>query len=271
MLTLTSPRTIAICVLALVAGLAVQDRASAITIGLDNVHGALPEVILGSGADFEDFRTAITDKGHTIALLTSFEAGDLAGVDAVFLTNNYDSNAALYTAGEIAAIQAFVNGRAVFLSDTSLWLDAAALGDRPITFGDNKKLLDNIIDYISAGQAAVFLADGADAVGGWTSDTVNFNALVAPYGVIYPEAPVDAAGHTVSTGIVAHAITAGVSTIGVDFQRPMTIGAPASDLTIASGSDNVLAVIVPEPATLTLLVLGGAVGLARKRGRNARR
>ncbi len=273
MLTLTSRRVVIAVILALVAGLAGQNTASAVTagvtIGIDNVHGPIPQSILGSGTDFETFRSVITGKGHTIELLTSFEAADLAGVDAVFLTNDYTVNAAPYSASEIAAIQALATQRVVLLSDTTLWSDVDAFNDRSIAFGDNQKLLENIIDYISAGNAAVFMADGAHDGVQWMSDTVNFNDLVAPYGVVYPEAAVDSAGHTVAAGIVPHPVTAGVGTIGVDFQRPMTLGAPALDLTVGSGSDNVLAVLIPEPATLALLAVGGAVSLARKRRRTA--
>jgi hypothetical protein len=59
------------------------------------------------------------------------------------------------------------------------------------------------------------------------------------------------------TGFVAHPVTAGINTVGVQYQLPMTVNSPAIDLTIGSGQDNILAAVtVPEPAALALATFG---------------
>ncbi|MCH8251859.1 MAG: PEP-CTERM sorting domain-containing protein [Planctomycetes bacterium] len=54
--------------------------------------------------------------------------------------------------------------RAVFLSDTSQWSDEEAGSDRPITFGDNQLLLDNIVGYVPEPSAILLFASGLAVV-----------------------------------------------------------------------------------------------------------
>src|SRR5262249_5603542 len=138
--------------------------------------------------------------------------------------------------------------RSVFVSDGSMWTDVGG-SDRPITFGNNQLLLKNVLSFITSGHGGLFIGEDG---GGF--DEVNMNALVQPYGIQYAGAATDADGRTV-TGILPHAITTGVTTLGIDFQLPMTITSPATDLTSGGGQDNILAVSVPEPGPALLVVL----------------
>jgi hypothetical protein len=218
-------------------------------IGIDAVHGVDATVNLATGSALSDFRATIISQGNTIVPLTSFDAANLAGLDGVIVLIPYSQNAANYTASQMSALQAFAH-RAVFTSDESMWTNNGAGSDRPITFGDNRQLLMNSVSFISAKG---ILAIGDDGSG---FQVANFNALVAPFGITYSANPTDPNGRTV-TGFVAHPVTAGISTLGVDFQLPMTVNSPAVDLTIGSGQDNILAAMpVPEPATLALTILG---------------
>ena len=221
-------------------------------IGIDAVHGFDAASTLATGSSFSSFRATITGQGNTIVPLTSFDAANLAGLDGVILLIPYSQNSANYTPSQMIALQAFAQ-RAVFTSDSSLWTDSGS--DRPIGFGDNLQLLKNSVNFISAKG---ILAIGDDGSG---FQVANFNALVAPFGITYSDTPTDPSGRTV-TGFVAHPVTAGISTLGVDFQLPMTVNSPAIDLTIGSGQDNILAAVtVPEPSTLALAAFGFA-GLA---------
>jgi hypothetical protein len=213
-------------------------------IGLDAVHGWNGLANLSTGPSFASFRAEILAQGHTIVPVSIFNAASFAGVDAAFFLINYSQNARAYTAAEMSAIRTFANQKGVFLSDSSLW-DQTADSDCPITFGDNRRLLDNILSFVSTGHAAVFLADH-----GTGADVPNFNALAAPYGIAYATSPTDGGGRVVSS-FVAHPITTGLTSVGVDYHLPMTVASPAIDLTVGAGGDNILAV-TPEPATLAV-------------------
>jgi hypothetical protein len=235
----------------------------AAVIGIDSRHGFSASSVLATGSDFDTFRSVITGMGHSIVPLNSFGAGDLAGLDAVILNTPY-SGGHTYSAADIAAVNSFANRRAVFVSDGSMWKDAG-IGDRPITFGDNRKLLENAVAYTSPGRAAIFVGENGT---GFLPN--NMNALVAAYGISYATTATDGDGRTVS-GFVSHPVTAGLTRIGVDFQLPMTVTSPSLDLTIGGGQDNVLAVwVVPEPATLSMGMIGGALMLTRGRSRRCR-
>jgi hypothetical protein len=168
-------------------------------IGIDDRNGFDASSYLGTGEDYDLFRDVITSLGHTIVPLTSFDAGDLTGLDAVFVKHPYSGSQA-FSASEISALQTFVAG--------------------------------------GGGLVA-----GADGGGGSDSHVDNFNDLVSPYGVVFAPSAIDPAGHVVSD-LVAHPVTAGVSSFGVDFQRTLiSISGPALDLTVGSGSDDALAVV----------------------------
>jgi hypothetical protein len=234
-------------------------------IGIDALHGGSAETVMATGSYFSDFRATIIAEGNVIVPLTSFDGANLAGLDAVIVKIPFRNNSANYTPSQIAALQTFAQ-RAVFTSDSSMWLNDGVSGsDRPLSFGDNRQLLKNVINFISA-KGILALGDFADGF-----QTANFNELVRPFGVFYSGPPTDAGGHTV-TNFVAHPLTAGVHTVGVDLQLQMTVTSPAVDLTIDDNSDNILAAFsVPEPTGLTLGVFAtGLFSLAwctRKRHR----
>ena len=180
-----------------------QNAVEAATIGIDNVHGFDSSNYLDTGSNFTSFRSAITSMGHTIVPLTNFGAADFAGLDAVILKMPYSQNSHPYSASDIAAVTAFANQKAVFVSDGSMWKNNG-VGDRPISFGDNLNLLQNVIAYTASGHAAVFIADaGTGYIVG------NMNALVANYGVSYASTETDDNGRTI-TGFAPHPITAGL-------------------------------------------------------------
>ncbi|MDA1017739.1 MAG: S8 family serine peptidase, partial [Planctomycetota bacterium] len=79
-------------------------------IGIDNRHGFSSLDYLGSGGSFDEFRAEIVNAGHTLVLLNSFNAADLAAVDALILNQSYSQNASAYTTTEMAAIENFVIG-----------------------------------------------------------------------------------------------------------------------------------------------------------------
>lgn len=254
---------IVFAVVAAISLSAVGTWAQGARIGVDAVHGFSPISFLATGGSFSSFRATITGEGHTIVPLTSFDAATLAGLDGVILNTPYSVNSANYTPSQMTALRSFAQ-RAVFTSDGSLWANDGIIGaDRPIGFGDNRQLLINAVNFISAKG---ILAVGENGSG---FEVANFNALVAPYGITYVAVATDASGRTV-TGFVAHPVTAGINTLGVDFQLPMTVTSPAVDLTLGSGQDNILAVwTVPEPSTTYLAGIAAASGVTL-RGRRRR-
>lgn len=94
--------------------------------------------------------------------------------------------------------------------------------------------------FVRAGKGLLLCGEGGD---GTDEMVTNINALAVPYGVAYAPHASDASGRTVR-GVIPHLVTAGVTSIGLDFQRSLlSIQLPAVDLTLASGSDDVLAAV----------------------------
>ena len=90
--------------------------------------------------------------------------------------------------------------------------------------------------FTTAGGSLLVMADG-----GTGSSADYLNALSQDYGVSYASIPSDALGTTV-TGFEPHPLTVGVSSIGIDYQRRLTVSGRALDLTVSGGSADVLAV-----------------------------
>ncbi len=159
-------------------------------IGLDDRHGYDAISSIGSGSHHAQFRTAIQNQGKTISALASLEAANLIGLRALFVQQPYTHNSSPFTATEVAAIVAFVNG-----------------GGGLVMFGD----------------------------GGSGGDQANLNLLAQNWGVTYSSTNQWPSGLVVSS-LVAHPITTGVTSIGLDYGVPMTtVNAPAVPLT-SSGS-----------------------------------
>ena len=103
---------------------------------------------------------------------------------------------------------------------------------------------------LGATEVADLLAFNAAGGGLWlmgeggfsTTTTVgSFNQLATPLGVTYSPLVFDALGLAVSA-FVAHEVTNGVVSYGVDFHRPMSSVAPVLDLTTFIGNEDVLCV-----------------------------
>jgi hypothetical protein len=96
-----------------------------------------------------------------------------------------------------------------------------------------------------------FVAGGGNLLvhgeGGWASDdyTAIMNQLVAPWGVSYAGSATEGSGHVI-TGFEPHPITSAITSFGIDFQRRLSIAAPAIDLSIGSGADDFLAAVDAE-------------------------
>ena len=97
--------------------------------------------------------------------------------------------------------------------------------------------ISSIQAFVSAGHGLLVFGEG-----GFSRDSTvnNLNMLVAPYGVTYSTSVSGGNGETI-TGFVPHPITMSVSTVGMDFYRPLFAMNPALDLT--TGMVDILAVV----------------------------
>lgn len=84
----------------------------------------------------------------------------------------------------------------------------------------------------ASNHGLVLLADG-----GTGSSADYLNALSSSFGVIFASTATEPLGATI-TQFNPHPLTAGVHSIGLDYQRRLTINSPASDLTPGSGPDD---------------------------------
>ena len=106
--------------------------------------------------------------------------------------------------------------------------------------------------YVAAGGGLLAISDG-----GWSSDSTveNFEALLAPYGVGLDDAPTKGEGHVV-TDFVPHPVTQGLSSVGLNYQRPLVrIDTPATDLTVGDGDDDFLAVVEAEAGAGNVVII----------------
>jgi len=117
----------------------------------------------------------------------------------------------------------------------------------------------NIHAYVAGGGGLLAISDG-----GWSSDNTveNFEALLAPYGVSIEDHPTKGQGHVV-TDFVAHSVTEGLSSVGLNYQRPLVeITAPAVDLTVGSGDDDCLAVVEGQAGAGNVVVMSDSAPFA---------
>ena len=172
-------------------------------IGLDAVHGFDSDAVLASGGAFDELRSEIGVLGHTIVPLNSFDAATLSGLDAVILNIPYTQNSASYSVSDRAAIQAYVQ-KAVFVSDDSMFKDPGTGSERPISFGDNRRLLRNTIGYLIGGGVFFMGDDGSGFL------TADYNLLTAPFGVSFSGSATDVDGRKLVSGFAPHPVTAGL-------------------------------------------------------------
>jgi hypothetical protein len=94
--------------------------------------------------------------------------------------------------------------------------------------------------FFQAGHGVLVIANQ----GSGTDSTVqNFNVLAGAFGVTYADTALHPNGYTV-TGFVAHPVTVGVNSIGVDYDRRLSgISSPAQDLTLLAGENEILAAV----------------------------
>lgn len=252
----------------MLAIVAVPQPAQSAVIGLNNVHWDDPTSRMGGGDEFTEMRARLTNAGHSVVSLNSFDAEDFEGLDAIFIQMPHpDTTGPGFTPSEMNAIRSFANQRAVFVSDSTLMKNTAPFNDRGLDVFDNGQFFDNVVEFVSGGNAAVFVGDGGDGF-----DTANFNELVAPYGVQYALDSFDPGAGRVVTGFADHPLTTDVEEVQVIWHRPLTVMSPSLDLTLGSGAENILAVwVVPEPSSFGLAALGAlAMGFVAWRRRRVR-
>jgi hypothetical protein len=151
---------------------------------------------------------------------------------------NYDELRASIIAGGNTLVP-----RTAFTSADLAGSDALILREtRAISDNYTVEEIAAIHSYVAAGHGLLVAAEGG---GFFTPDVIGvLNELVAPYGIVYG----DTRGHSsggVVTGFVPHPITAGIDTVGVLVDHPMSsITSPAVDLTVGGGEDNILAAVM---------------------------
>jgi hypothetical protein len=100
--------------------------------------------------------------------------------------------------------------------------------------------LDAIHQFVAAGGGLIQFGEGGFETG---STLANYNQLAAPYGGQFGTDILGGDGVTMG-GFLPHAVTAGVTSIGLDYYRPLSsINPPGVDLTVGNGSQNVLMVV----------------------------
>ncbi len=92
--------------------------------------------------------------------------------------------------------------------------------------------------FVAGGGGLWMIGEGGIETGASLS---NFNQVASALGVTYTTNLFDGSGLAVS-GFVAHEVTSGVVSYGVDYHRAMSAVAPALDLTVSGGNQNVLCV-----------------------------
>jgi hypothetical protein len=125
---------------------------------------------------------------------------------------------------------------------------------------------------ITAIQSFVHNGGGLLIQGEGTSDenVPNLNTLVSPWGVTYAATGTEGTGHTI-TGFLPHPVTAGLSSIGIDFQRrEIAFASPALDLTTGTGADDALAALTGTGGAGNVVLLSDTT-LFRNTGAGANR
>jgi len=199
----------AVVLLLLLPALATGQTRRTLVVGLDARNGPDAASRLGSGAAFEDLRARLLQHGLRIRPLQDFTPRALVGIDLLILQQPYTEDQAFGPA-ERMAIRSSIHAGAGLL----------VCGDVGGQSDAWRPALNGLLERFG-------LALGPTPDGGPTLDG---------------EPKPDGGARSVLTGFVDHALTRGVDALAVDAPRPLdALRAPAVDLTLGSGPDELLA------------------------------
>ena len=239
----------------------------ALIIGLDSRNGMYDSTIFATGDEYDSFRSTITGLGHTIVPVSSFETNDLFGLDSLMLKQPYSENSpAGFSDSEISAIHAFVDGGG--------GLVVHAEGGT-----GSEDLVNNLNSLVS--PYGVIYADLATANSGVTVTGLVAHPVtdgVTMIGVDYQRKLVSITSPAIDLTIRSGeynvlAVVNGIGDAGnVVMLSDTTIwkdSETGSNHSLMTGDnqfllENIVQFTVPEPATISLLCLGG-LALLRKR------
>ncbi len=246
-------------------------------IGFDDRNGQDATELLASGSDFDDLRALVTNLGHTIVPLSSFDAASLAAanIQALYLSQTYTQSGGGYSGAEVAAIQAFVagGGGLVLYADGGAGFEAASMNSLASAFGvsfaaaateltGHEVLLFNAHPVTAGlgstpGTGLCVASQRVLAIGPPASDLTTLGAPVTPQD--------DALAAVTGAGGAGNVVLLSDKTGFKD------VGAGASNVDINCGGDAALAgnivnfvVPIPEPGTFALVGLGLAAIAARR-------
>jgi hypothetical protein len=222
---------------------------------------------LGTGCNFDAFRTTIVELGHEILLKYSFETGDLQNLDALIVGQPYKQNPqAGFSPSEIMAIDTFVRN-----------------GDGLIVIADGGVGSDEMVDNLNSLVAPFGVVYASTATEGSGYDITNLvshpvTAGVDIFGVDYQRRLSIIGSPTIDLTIGsgaddALAVVCGVGRAGnVVLVSDMMWPDPdvGSDRHITFGDnqlllENIIQYTVPEPASMVLVGLCGMAVLTHRR------
>jgi hypothetical protein len=181
--------------------------ALAARIGFDARNAYDANDNFATGANFDELRTLITGLGHTIVPVASFDAASLAAA----------------------------NIQALYLNQT--------FGQSGGGYSASE--ISAIQGFVGAGNGLVLNADGGAGL-----EVASMNSLASAFGVSFNATPTEPDGHEILS-FVSHPVTAGLGPLPgtgmcVSYQRTLTVGPPAKDLTTLGptvAADNALAAV----------------------------
>lgn len=158
--------------------------------------------------------------------------------------HGFDSDYNLATGADFSEMRQRLEARSLQLvTGSSFDLDslleaALVILLQPFSSGTSFSLSeqDALTTYAQSERGLLILGDG-----GGGSQASFLNPISSPMGVEFASAATDQAGHVI-TEFVSHPVTLGLTSVGVDYQRRLTVSSSALDLTVHDGADNFLAV-----------------------------
>lgn len=181
-----------------------------------------------------------TDTNGDGTLCTPVNGSNVVGLDD---RHGYDASSSLGTGSTHAQFRAAITGAGKTISVLNN-LDAASLVGLGALFvqqpySQNTSLFSSteisaIVAFVNAGGGLVIIGDGGSG-----GNQANLNLLAGTWGVTFSTTQLWPNGLVVTP--LAHAITAGVTSFGVDYGVPMTVNAPA--VALNNGADVTLAAV----------------------------